>query len=1076
MTKISLSANIESGFADGSQYIVTPNAKNVAATIINGFQSGIHSYTIIGTYGTGKSSFLIALKEDLCGNREHKYFIENTKVLSSRQKFEVLDIIGDYENMALLLSRKLNVEGTSESILDALRDYYNHLRNQGKFLVILIDEFGKVLEHAAKRDPEKEMYFLQKLAEFVNVPTRDILLITTLHQNFSAYARGLSEAQRKEWNKVKGRFQEVVFVEPVEQILLLASQHFVPSSKGHRVPEEFNKLYQLAIDTRFISKDLSYDTAAGLYPLDPFSSFCLTQAIQRYGQNERSLFSFLNAQGDNTLNSFQPSAERTYNLQLVYDYAIYNFYSYLKVANTDSMNWSAMRVAIERVEGQAWENPQAMMDATKIVKAVGMLNLFGNAGFSLTPEQLCLYAQDAMEVKNPQNIVSTLERYKIIRYAEYKHRVVLFEGTDINIENEILKAGMVVSRPVAYVGELKEFFNRSIAPVKASYYHRGTPRFFAYDILEEGEDRVPTGDIDGYIELIFPAKENYMEDLVTLSKNCEHAIIFACFNNTKEIVDHLYNLNKYEYILQHVLIDQSDHVATKEIQNLHDFETVQLNKSIYDGLYSYSDNVTWFYKGQKRQVRSQKEFNQLLSDVCDDIYNLTPIMNNELFNKNKLSSSISGAKAKYLQALVYNSDLVDFGFDATKFPPEKTIYYSLLKNTGLHHDGEFADKPSNDEIKTLWDASEAFLQSTTNKPRKISELVKKLSAQPYKLKEGFLDFWIPTYLFIKRQDYSLYGSNGAYIPEVNMEFFELLQKHPGEYLVKAFDVSGVKMEFFNQYRKFVNLEAVGGIKSDQLIDTIRPFFFFYNRRLNDYAKHTQKFDHEETRKFRDILAHAKDPEKTFLEDLPEALGYDKNKQNSEEFAKQYGYIINRAVRELRTCYTKLIDRIEQRLVEQLGLSSYEYDDYVKEIRQRLSPVKTYLLTDRLKEFYNHAMAKFDNRTEWYQSICYTALDQPLERMRDNQEEKLIDELIELFRECEKYAEISKVEVDGNDQIYSFDMVTSGGNIIKPQTYRLSEKDRIASDEMKSRIEDILKGNDDVAIVTLLRVLNNKCNQ
>lgn len=354
--------------------------------------------------------------------------------------------------------------------------------------------------------------------------------------------------------------------------------------------------------------------------------------------------------------------------------------------------------------------------------------------------------------------------------------------------------------------------------------------------------------------------------------------------------------------------------------------------------------------------------------------------------------------------------------------------------------------------------------------------MKKLSAQPYKLKEGFLDFWIPTYLFIKRQDYSLYGSNGAYIPEVNMEFFELLQKHPGEYLVKAFDVSGVKMEFFNQYRKFVNLEAVGGIKSDQLIDTIRPFFFFYNRRLNDYAKHTQKFDHEETRKFRDILAHAKDPEKTFLEDLPEALGYDKNKQNSEEFAKQYGYIINRAVRELRTCYTKLIDRIEQRLVEQLGLSSYEYDDYVKEIRQRLSPVKTYLLTDRLKEFYNHAMAKFDNRTEWYQSICYTALDQPLERMRDNQEEKLIDELIELFRECEKYAEISKVEVDGNDQIYSFDMVTSGGNIIKPQTYRLSEKDRIASDEMKSRIEDILKGNDDVAIVTLLRVLNNKCNQ
>lgn len=75
----------------------------------------------------------------------------------------------------------------------------------------------------------------------------------------------------------------------------------------------------------------------------------------------------------------------------------------------------------------------------------------------------------------------------------------------------------------------------------------------------------------------------------------------------------------------------------------------------------------------------------------------------------------------------------------------------------------------------LWDACEEFLVSTTNKPRKISELIKLLSARPYKLKQGFLEFWIPTYLYIKKQEYSLYGTGGAYIPNVNMEFFELLQ-------------------------------------------------------------------------------------------------------------------------------------------------------------------------------------------------------------------------------------------------------------------------------------------------------------
>lgn len=284
------------------------------------------------------------------------------------------------------------------------------------------------------------------------------------------------------------------------------------------------------------------------------------------------------------------------------------------------------------------------------------------------------------------------------------------------------------------------------------------------------------------------------------------------------------------------------------------------------------------------------------------------------------------------------------------------------------------------------------------------------------------------------------------------------------------------MEFFNQYRKFVNLEAVGGIKSNQLIDTIKPFFFFYNRRLNDYAKHTNKFDHEETRKFRDILAKAKDPEKTFLEDLPEALGYDKEAKNSKQFAKEYAYIINRAVKELRGCYNKLIDRIEQRLVEVLGLSSYEYGEYVVEIRQRLSAVKTYLLTDRLKEFYNHAMAEFDNRTEWYQSICYTALDQPLERLRDNQEGKLIEELIELFKECEKYADISKVKTDNDDEVYSFDLVSTDGDVVKPQTYQLNSKDKAESKKLEESLNAVLNGHDDLAVVTLLRMLKGRMNK
>ena len=234
MRTFSLSANIENGFADGAQYIVTPNAQKAIHNIVNDFQTGIHSFTLIGSYGTGKSSFLLALESDLKGMGKKPYLMDS-KVLLKSSDIEILNIVGDYAELSTLLRQSLNVEGTTNSVLDELKSYYNICQKQDKFLLIVVDEFGKVLEHAAKNNPEKELYFLQKLAEFVNVPSRQILLLTTLHQNFSTYSKGLTEEQVNEWKKVKGRFKEITFVEPIEQLLHLAAKRLQGERKG-KVP------------------------------------------------------------------------------------------------------------------------------------------------------------------------------------------------------------------------------------------------------------------------------------------------------------------------------------------------------------------------------------------------------------------------------------------------------------------------------------------------------------------------------------------------------------------------------------------------------------------------------------------------------------------------------------------------------------------------------------------------------------------------------------------------------------------------------------------------------------------------
>lgn len=1072
MQKFSLSANIENGFAEGARYIVTPNAKKAIHNIVNDFRSGIHSFTIIGSYGTGKSSFLLALESDLKKEGGKKYLLDKSNLSENAKGFEFLNIVGDYAEMSKLLSRKLNVEGNNSSIIDELKAYYNECIKQKKTLVIVIDEFGKVLEHAAKNNPEQELYFLQKLAEFVNVPSRSIMLLTTLHQNFSSYSKGLTEEQANEWTKVKGRFKEITFVEPIEQLLQLASQQ-LNERPTKDAPHTISQLCELAKETRFVSNDFSENVACQLYPLDVFSAYAITTAIQRYGQNERSLFTFLSSKGSNSVSEFETKDNLTYNLQKVYDYILYNFYSYLKDANADSMSWSSMQVSIERVEGQHWEDKEQLLAAVNIVKAIGLLNLFGVAGFHLTKEDMAKYAQLAMNIPQAEEIIRQLETKKIIRYAAYKDRLMLFEGTDVDLEAEIREAGLMVTRPVAFVDELTVFFNKRISPVKAHFYQKGTPRFFDYRIEEQPLIITPTGDTDGYVELIFSTKKNALEELKEISANTDQALIFAFFTNTKDIVDHLYSIKKYVYLLERV-INKDDRVAVSEIQKLKEYEESLLNKAISDNLFDYKDRVIWIFKGKEQKVNSHRDFNRLLSKVCDEVYYLTPRMNNELFNKHRISGTISSAKKNYLAALTEHSAEPELGFPTDKFPPEKTIYYSLLKNTGLHKDGDFADAPDDEGIMALWKACEEFLDNSQNKARKISELIKILTAQPYKLKQGFIDVWIPSYLYMRRHDYALYdASRGAYMPEVNMEFFDLLPKHPGDFEIKKFAIDGVKLGFFNQYRKFVNLGEEFTITNASFIETIKPFLGFYVR-LNDYTKHTRKFDHESTMKFRDVLATAKDPEKAFFEDIPEALGFSQEKLKQEEFVNQYGQIIYRAIQELRSCYPRLIDRIEERLIDGMGLESGDYSEYVNEIRQRLANVKVYLLTDKQREFYYHAMTEYDNRLQWYQSVCFTILEQRLDSLRDEQEDKLADDLVYLFRECEKYASISEhtSECDKSDA-YSFDMVTNRGKNLKTRTYVLPEKDKKRSSDLETKINALLSGDNNLDICTLLSILHKK---
>ena len=433
--KYNASVNIEIGVQDDFQYIVTPNVQRVLGDIVTSVSTGVHSFSIIGTYGTGKSSFIMALEKGLQG--KNNSLVKEKAVFYGLDSFEIINIVGEYDSLQSLLARKLRTE--NRNVLDALKSKCKTAESKNKAYIIVIDEFGKVLEHAAKNNPEEELYFIQQLCEVINDHRRKALLLTTLHQNFSSYASKLSESQRKEWQKVKGRFKEVVFSEPVEQLLFLAAEQLSLSSEQKANEADFSTVYHIAKQCRFISDSFSEETARKLNPIDPLAASCLTLAIQKYGQNERSLFSFLTTTGQYSILNYVGKSHQTYNLADVYDYVIYNFYSEISQVNLESSGWSAIKVALGRIESGILPD-SFISDAQKIVKAIGLLSIFGSSETSLDRKALEKYCQCALGIANADEVIRELERVKVIRYATYKSQYILFEGTDINIEAEFITA------------------------------------------------------------------------------------------------------------------------------------------------------------------------------------------------------------------------------------------------------------------------------------------------------------------------------------------------------------------------------------------------------------------------------------------------------------------------------------------------------------------------------------------------------------------------------------------------------------------------------------------------------------
>lgn len=1005
------SVNIIRDYDKDLNYVVTKNAIKVANQIISDFNNQLHSFSIIGSYGTGKSSFIWAFEKNLTTDKE--FFFRLNGQFNNLKEFNIINIIGSYSPIEELLINafKLEKKISIATALDSIKHYYKKCKKNNKFLVIIIDEFGKILEYAAQNNPEERIYFLQQLAEFINDPENNVIFINTLHQNFNAYSSGLNSEQKQEWNKVRGRFIELTFNEPLEQLLFFAADQ-IKKWNVFGIETLFDKSKNEAIINSgllTISEEFAKKVTFDLLPLDILSACILTQALKDYGQNERSLFTFLAKRNKESIYHFAQT-RKNFDIVEIYDFLIANFYSYIVDKNNREKNkWDRIKISLDRIYHHFNENRST---AENIIKAIGILSIYGNKGGKINEEFLKKYFG-----KNEiLGVLAKLVKLKIILFRNHLSSYTLTEGTDLDFYEAIEDAGSHVDKITNVALYLNKYYSLPYLHAKKVSYKNGTPRYFKFLITDALIDEPASGEVDGYIYLIF--NTDLKVSVATLfSKKSINANIYVLYNNTRNIKQLIFEIQKVEFVLQRV---ENDKVAERELIKIRESLINQLNSEVLESIYSNKDKTVWLSNGFKYQIDSERSLNKLLTEVSERVFKKAPVIRNELINKHNLSTAISTARKNYIKALLYSYEKENLGFEEIKYPPEKTIFESLLKQTGIHrllNNKKFGFKdPTDDSILPLWKTCEDFLKHAIGEEKKIIELFDELKKPPFKLKDGLINFWIPTFLIIKRDEYALF-KDGNYIPFLSEELFDIFYKSPKSFSIRTYPFGGVEIKVFNKYRELFDIMEKEEITNQSIIETIKPFLLFY-KNLPQYAKTTDRVS-PQAKDFRNAIANAVDPYSAFFEEFPKSIGYrDIDFNENNEALGLYIVSLKKVINELRNVYNELLERFELAIKEAINYPigvGLEIQDF---LNSRFKSINI----DRISPIHKRLLSRFrlpyENKSLWLESISMAIIDKSLKDITDKEEDILYSSFNKLYQDLVdlvplfNYALVEKV--DSND--------------------------------------------------------------
>lgn len=761
-------------------------------------------------------------------------------------------------------------------------------------IFVVYDEFGKYLESSIAHATVKDTKLLQDFAELCDRSGKEQLhLLLICHKEIENYIDILPKQKVDGWKGVSERFSHIHLYNNYSEVYSLIRAAIIKKSDEWEKfcaqnKSQFENLKNVWFKGSFrlfanLEENFEDTILYGAYPLHPVTTYILPRLSEKVAQNERTLFTFLSG---NDKNGFSSLIEKTcaggekflQNSKIIFftPDILFDYFENLLFAENYTSEIKKYYLVASAILRQT---EKSSLEA-KIVKTIALIYCL-NQFERLSPDLnflFALYDDAGFSREEIRAAVKNLAEKGFVYLNVHNNYLQLKANSGIDVPALISDCVEKRRRTVSIVDILNNFNTQKfIYPVSYNVKNRMT-RYFRFVFISEkeflqNEDWANLSkkiNCDGCVFAIFKDFENgeklgssdFETDAViekakkvsSINKNLVFIISKFEENFTEKLrrfdsAAFLRNqiLSSLENSTDSVLFDEYDliyqdlHEVIKQI--VHSYIQPERNLALYVSL------------GEKQRLYRKSDFTNLVSKICSEIFYRTPVVNNEMLNKNCLTGAATKSREKLIDAML-NSPFMDLGLSGSgqevSFMRSTLLLPGILKkcekDSAASQKKIFNLEPQtentkNDEnFKNLFEGIKQFFEHSQEKEISFIELFDLLENEKngISLRRGLIPVYIAAVVssFAKNV---VFKKNGIEVP-VNAKSLAEIAENPADFLVR---VQKWNDEKENYVEKLENIFCEFVISEEK---NVNGYFYLLNamlrwyRSLPKYTKQMKKSD------------------------------------------------------------------------------------------------------------------------------------------------------------------------------------------------------------------------------------------